>query len=205
MSGQADILGTVEAAYRQHFEVIPARASVSFVGVDPIEILRYDQIGSVDSGDKDPVSVGVNQDLLTLGMSKYPMAGADESVVDAATAPRAELILTVHVGSSHAWRTLAVLAAAPAVEGAVHAVGNRIDLNEPFVPGSRCTGAVIAEGPLLPIAVPGIADVHLLRVIPATATELAWARVHGTESLRQRWAEEGTDLADLGRDAVTLT
>jgi len=191
----SDVLEAVESAYRQHFEVSAARASVSFVGVDPIEVLRYDETSE---------DAGMLQTFATLGMSRYPMSGANESVIDAATAPRAELLLTIRAGQSDAWRSLAVLAAAPAVEGAVHAAGNRIDLGEPWVPGSRCTGALLLVGPLAPVVVSGMADVHVLRVAPATATELAWARIHGSEALSQRWKDAATDLADLSRDAVSL-
>jgi hypothetical protein len=49
-----------------------------------------------------------------------------------------------------------------------------------------------------------VADVQVLRVLPATQTELAWARVHGSEQLEQRWQAAGTDLTDLMRDPVGL-
>jgi hypothetical protein len=42
-------------------------------------------------------------------------------------------------------------------------------------------------------------------VLPATQTELAWARVHGSERLQQRWLTAGTDLTDLLRDPVELS
>jgi hypothetical protein len=186
-----DILNLVEAAYRQHFEVIPARASVSFLGVEPIEVLRYPE--------------GRQDHYLSLGMSRYPMVDPTESVVPVASAPRAELLVSAQGRPELLWRRLAVLAAAPAVEGAVYAVGNRVDLGEPLVPGSRCTGGVLSTGPLRPVAVPGVAEVQILRVVPATQTELAWARVHSSEQLEQRWLEAGTDLADLMRDPVDLT
>ena len=97
-----------------------------------------------------------------------------------------------------------MLAAAPAVEGAVYQVGNRVDLGEPLCPGSRCTGGMLTVADLQPIAVAGVADVQVLRVLPATQTELAWARVHGSEQLHQRWLAAGTDLANLMRDPVEL-
>jgi len=186
-----DILNVVEAAYRQHFEVVPARASVSFLGVEPIEVLRYPE--------------GNRDHYLSLGMSRYPMVEPSESVVAVGSAPRAELLISAQGRPDLLWRRLAVLAAAPAVEGAVYAVGNRVDLGEPLSPGSRCTGGVLAAGPLGPITVPGVAGVQILRVLPATQTELAWARVHGGEQLEQRWLRAGTDLTDLMRDPVDLT
>jgi len=186
----SDVLLLVESAYRQHFETAPARASVSFVGVDPIEVLRYPD-GRADH-------------YLTLGMARYPMADPSGDVIATDSDPRAELLLSAAGRPEQLWRALAVLAAAPAVEGAVYQAGNRVDLGEPLCAGSRCTGGVLAASELQPIAVPGMADVGILRVLPATSTELAWARVHGSEQLRQRWEAAGTDLTDLMRDPVGL-
>jgi hypothetical protein len=191
VTGAPGILQLVEAAYRQHFEVIPARASVSFLGLEPIEILRYPD--------------GRGDHYVSLGMSRHPMADPAALVIAAESAPRAELLLSAAGRPEPLWRNLAVLAAAPAVEGAVYQVGNRVDLAEPLCPGSRCTGGVLTTAGLEPIAVPGVAAVHVLRVLPATRTELAWARVHGSEQLQQRWLTAGTDLTDLMRDPVELT
>jgi hypothetical protein len=132
------------------------------------------------------------------------MADRSDAVVDATTAPRGELLISVAGHADELWRQLAVLAAAPAVEGAVYAVGNRIDLEMPLVPGARITGGVLAEGPLRPVVVDGIADVSVFQVLPATATELAWARVHGSEALQQRWRSHDVDLTDLMRFPVDL-
>ncbi len=187
----SEILSVVEGAYQRHFDVPAARASVSFLGVEPIEVLRYPD-GSQDH-------------YLSLGMSRYPMADPNETVIAASTAPRAELLLSAEGRPELLWRLLAVLAAAPAVEGAVYQAGNRVDLGEALCPGSRCTGGLLGLGPLQPIAVPGAADVQVLRVLPATQTELAWARVHGTERLEQRWQAAGTRLADLMREPVDLS
>jgi hypothetical protein len=186
-----DILQLVEAAYRQHFEVVPARASVSFLGLDPIEVLRYPD--------------GYTDHYLSLGMSRHPMSDPSQLVVAAQRAPRAELLLSAAGRPDSLWRRLAVLAAGPAVEGAVYQVGNRVDLGEPLCSGSRCTGGVLTTAALQPIAVPGLADVHVLRVLPATQTELAWARVHGSEQLQQRWLAAGTDLTDLMRAPLVLS
>lgn len=187
----ADVLAIVEAAYRRHFETTPARASTSFVGVDPIEVLRY----SNDTRDH----------YVSLGMSRYPMANPSEVVVDASTAPRAELLLVAAGRPDEMWRSLAILAAGPAVEGAVYVFGDRVDFGDPLCSGSRCTGGLLVAGPLEPIAVPGGADVTVMQLIPATAIELAWARVHGSEALRQRWQQAKTQLTDLARAPVDLT
>ncbi|MEO6701085.1 MAG: suppressor of fused domain protein [Jatrophihabitantaceae bacterium] len=196
MTSPADPLASVEAAYLDHFPVIPTRASVTFVGVEPIEVLRFVlPAGSVSD-------VGIH--YVSLGMSRYPMVEASASTIDEHHAPRAELVISLHDGSDSIWRTLAVLAAAPAVESAVYAPGGRLHLPDGWAPGSRCAGAVLTTGPLAPISLSSGSDVQLLRLLPATATELAWAKVHGSDALIERWTMAGVDLADLWRDPVDL-
>ena len=190
MADESGIAAVVEQRLREHFEVAPQRASISFVGVPPIEVLRY--------GAEDAVH------YVTLGMSAFPLVEASESAIDVATAPRAELMLTTRDAPETIWKSLAVLAAAPAVEGAVYQLGGRVDLTEPLVAGSLCTGGVLARSPLEPVAVSGFADIEILSLLPATATELAWARVHGTDALMQRWRDAGTPLTELARAAVDL-
>lgn len=191
MADEAAITVAVEQRLREHFEVAPQRASVSFVGVPQLEVLRY--------GAEDAVH------YVTLGMSAFPLVEASESAIDPATAPRAELMLTTRDAPETIWKSLAVLAAAPAVEGAVYRVGGRVDLTEPLVAGTLCTGGVLVDSPLEAVPVNGFADVEILTVLPATATELAWARVHGSEALLARWREAGTPLTELSRAPVDLT
>jgi hypothetical protein len=196
-SDSRDVLTIVEAAYHQHFKVAAARASVSFVGVEQIEILRYLGEGRYPGESR--------VEYVSLGMSRYPMSDPTATIVDEASAPRAELLFSSREPADELWRQLAVLAAAPAVEGAVYAVGNRVDLGEPLRPGSRCTGGILATSDLQSVAVPGVADVTVLQVLPATANELAWARVHGSDALTSRWQDFGVDLADLFRASVELS
>jgi Suppressor of fused protein (SUFU) len=187
-----DVLAAVEAALVEHFGHQPQRASVSFVGVDPIQVLRFEPI----PGERAYVS---------LGMSRHPMTGAMEAVV-AADGPRGELMLHLRDPTDeHAevWRRLALLAAAPAVEGVVYGPGMSVDLGEPFTAGSACTGVLVDES-LIPDIDVAAGTVAVLQVLPATSTELAWCRVRGSAALRERWTEAGTDLPDLGRRAVGL-
>ena len=172
----------MEAAYHQHYETAAVRASVSFLGVETIEILRYEQTDY--GGDRGTTS------YLSLGMSRYPMAEATVTTVDPHTAPRAELMLSTLGQPDEVWRQLAVLAAAPAVESAVYQLGMRVELGETWCAGSRCTGALAA--------------VTVFRLLPTAPTEMAWARVHGSEALLARWNSAGTDLRDLYRDPVDL-
>lgn len=168
------------------------RASVSFLGVEPIDVLRFEP-------------VPYEWAYLTSGMARRPMTAASESLVTG-QGPRAELMLHVRADAGpfgDAWRQLALLAAAPAVEGVVYTVGMTVDLGQPLAAGSMCTGGVITAA-TVPAVDTAAGTVDVLQVQPATATELAWCRVHGTAALLQRWAEQATDLLDLGRRAARL-
>ena len=186
------VLAAVETALIDHFGHRPQRASVAFVGVDTVEVLRFEPMPG-------------ERAYLTLGMSRHPMTGADAAVVTA-DGPRAELMLHLaDPAHEHAdvWRRLAVLAAAPAVEGVVYAAGMSVDIGEHLVPGSACTGGLVVESPLAAVTTPA-GPVAVLQVLPATSTELAWCRVRGSAALREKWVDEGTDLLDLFRRPVRL-
>jgi hypothetical protein len=187
-----DPVAAAEAALTEHFAQTPARASISFVGVEPIEVLRFEPV----PGERAYVS---------LGMSRHPMTGADE-LVRQASGPRAEL--AVHLVDPHdrfgdVWRRVALLAAAPAVEGVVYRPGMTVDLGEALTAGSACTGALVDRWVIPAIPSDG-GEVEVLQIVPATSTELAWCRVHGADALRERWREHEVDLLDLARPAVTL-
>jgi len=188
----SDVLAAVEAALLAHFGRGPARASVSFVGVQPIEVLRFEP-----SADE--------RVYTSLGMSLQPMTAAAASV-RAKDGPRAELLLHVRdPGDAYrdVWRRLSVLAAAPAVEGVVYRTGMTVDLGEPIAAGSGCTGVLVIDSGIGPVRT-GDGDVAVLQAMPATAAELAWCRVRGSDALRTRWHEDGTDLLDVARPTVRL-
>src|ERR1700722_17246698 len=103
------VLAEVDQALSEHFSEQPRRASISFVGVEPITVLRFEPV----PGELVYVS---------LGMSRRPMSSASDSTVDP-SGPRAELAFTVLDSANRfqdVWRRLAVLAAAPVVEGVVY-------------------------------------------------------------------------------------
>jgi hypothetical protein len=186
------VLAAVETHLAAHFGSPPQRASVSFVGVDPIDVLRFEPVPG-------------ERAYISLGLSRHPMTGADAAVV-AVDGPRAELMLHLHDPTdeyTEVWRRLAVLAAAPAVEGVVYSPGMSVDLGEPLAPGSVCTGVVLSESPLGDLATPA-GPVTVLQAWPATSTELAWCRVRGSAALRERWAEQGVDTLDLRRKPARL-
>jgi hypothetical protein len=188
----ASVLTAVEAALIEHFGHRPQRASVSFVGVDPIEVLRFEPIPG-------------ERAYLTLGMSRHPMTGAAESML-AEDGPRAELMLHLRDPVDQfgeVWRRVALLAAAPAVEGVVYVPGMSVDLGAPLVAGSACTGVIVVESPLASVAT-DVGAVDVLQVIAATQSELAWCRVRGSTELRHRWGDRGVDPLDLTRPGVLL-
>ena len=186
-----DLLSRVERHLIEWFDAVPDRASVSFVGVEPIEVLRFAEPGG---GDR-------SWSLVTLGMSRQPMT--TDSDLAAGGRPRAELLLRCGGLGVDAWRQLAVCAAAPVVEGVVYQAGSTVDLGAPLCAGARCTGGII-EASDVPTFWTEAEQVDILRLLPATSTELAWCRVRGAAALRERWAREATDLLDLSRAAVRL-
>lgn len=105
-------------------------------------------------------------------------------------------------------RPLAVLAASPQVEGVIVAPGNSLDVGEPLWPGAPFSAVLVAEGgglvedldldePLDPV--------RFFPLLPMTANEAAWKRVHGAAALQERWLARGTDLRDPLRGPVPLT
>ncbi|MFF3427089.1 suppressor of fused domain protein [Streptomyces sp. NPDC002602] len=192
----AEILALVETRLRTAFGEPDARAAVTFLGTDRIEVLRF-----------------VEGDLLryaTLGMSAHPMTDPTAVVADPVRGPRAELVLTVRGGlapTDRLLRPLAVLGASPVVEGLIVAPGASLDVGEPLWEGAPFTSVLVAEpGGLVPdLELDEPMDpVHFLPLLPMTANEAAWKRVHGAAALQERWLARGTDLRDPLRSAVVL-
>ena len=170
------------------------RASVSFLGADPIEVLRFG-----------PDNDGLMR-YATAGMSRAPMADPASSVVDD-DGPRAELLLSVRGPHDDVFRSLAVIAASPTVEGLVLAPGAGLDLGQPLWEGSRFTAVLVGEpgGHVPDLVVEDHEPVRFLPLLPMTANEAAWKRVHGAEALEERWLAQGIDLRDPDRPQVDLT
>lgn len=189
-SSSSSVLGTVRAHLEVQYGPEPQEASVTFLGASPISVLRF-----VD------VETGLVR-YVTLGCSAEPMGDPSALVPDPA-APRAELSLTLRGGVDGLVRALAVIAAAPAVEGLILAEGALIDLGEPLWPGAAFT-AVILRAPEIPdIELPGeAAPVAVYRAVPVTHTEAAWVRMKGAAELEEAWAEASIDVTDPARSAV---
>lgn len=170
------------------------RATVSFLGADPIEILRFG-----------PDPDGLMR-YATLGMSRTPMTDAGAATI-AETGPRAELVLSISAPQDDVFRTLAVFAASPTVEGLVLAAGAGIDLGQPLWDGSRFTAVLVGRpGGLIPdLEAEDHDPVRFLPLLPMTNNEAAWKRVHGAEALEERWLTQGIDLRDPHRAQADLT
>ncbi|WP_405684740.1 suppressor of fused domain protein [Streptomyces sp. NBC_00057] len=208
-----EILALVEARLLAALGEPDARAAVTFLGTDRIEVLRF--------VDGDVVRYA------TLGMSAQPMSDPTATLVDPEKGPRAELVLSVRAGladTDKVLRGLAVLAASPQVEGVIVAPGASLDLGEPLWPGAPFSSVLVAEpgglvedlelnepaprsgsvrgdgretgGPMDPV--------RFLPLLPMTHNEAAWKRVRGAQELQERWLSHGTDLRDPLRGSVAL-
>ncbi|MFB7656991.1 suppressor of fused domain protein [Streptomyces sp. NPDC048171] len=196
----ADVLPLVEARLRSALGEPDARAAVTFLGTDRIEVLRFPAAGQ----EGDIVRYA------TLGMSAQPMADPTAPLADPVKGPRAELVLSVRAGvadTGKVLRPLAVLAASPQVEGVIVAPGASLDVGEALWPGAPFTSVLVAEpGGLvedLELDAP-LDPVRFLPLLPMTPNEAAWKRVHGAQALQERWLTHGTDLRDPSRRSVPL-
>ncbi|GHF86184.1 suppressor of fused domain protein [Streptomyces filamentosus] len=193
-----EVLALVEARLRTALGEPDARAAVTFLGADRIEVLRF-----VDA------EAGLVR-YATLGMSGAPMADPNAVLADPVKGPRAELVLTVRPGradTDKVLRPLAVLAATPQVEGVVVAAGASLDVGGPLWPGAPFTSVLVAEpgGLVEDLELDEPMDpVRFLPLLPMTPNEAAWKRVHGAQALEERWLAKGTDLRDPLRGSVAL-
>ncbi|WP_406399826.1 suppressor of fused domain protein [Streptomyces sp. NBC_00879] len=195
-----DVLALVEARLRTALGEPDARAAVTFLGTDRIEVLRF-----MDrDGDGDIVRYA------TLGMSAHPMTDPTSALADPVKGPRAELVLSVRGGladTDKVLRPLAVLAASPQVEGVVVAPGASLDVGDPLWPSAPFSSVLVAEpgGLVEDLELDAPMDpVRFLPLLPMTSNEAAWKRVHGAQELQERWLTHGMDLRDPLRRSVTL-
>ncbi|MEU6945902.1 suppressor of fused domain protein [Streptomyces sp. NPDC046316] len=191
-----EVLALVEARLRSALGEPDARAAVTFLGTDRIEVLRFI--------DGDVVRYA------TLGMSAHPMTDPTAALADPVKGPRAELVLSVRAGladTDRVLRPLAVLASTPQVEGVVVAAGASLDVGEPLWPGAPFSSVLVAEpgGLVEDLDLEDPMDpVRFLPLLPMTSNEAAWKRVHGADALQERWLTNGTDLRDPLRRSVAL-
>ncbi|MVU81902.1 suppressor of fused domain protein [Nocardia sp. ET3-3] len=190
-----DVLDNVRAGVLGHFGVESAdAASVTFLGLEPIDILR--------------IPDGEFVHYATLGGSRHPMTDPAAALADPVRGPRAELVLTLRGGAgagSGLTRTLGVLVAAPSVEGVVLQADALLDLGEPLWANAPFTAVLLGESEIPEVKLPEPAEpVRFLAVVPITATEAAWVRIRGAAALRDAWTEAGIDVRDPERAAAQL-
>ncbi|MBB3605807.1 hypothetical protein FHT40_005494 [Mycolicibacterium sp. BK556] len=191
-------LDQVRAHVRGHFaeagiDAEPDSASVTFLGLERLEVLRFGP---------DPSGVA---HYVTLGCSRHPMTEAAADVADPLRGPRAEVVLTLRATTSTPGlaRSLAVIAATPAVEGVVLVADALIDLSAPLWEGAAFTAVLLGDSAVADLPLQAPRDpVHFLAAIPVTQTEAAWVRLKGADAMRQAWIDDGVDVLDPNRRAA---
>jgi hypothetical protein len=198
-------LAQVRAHLRSHFAAIdvsgigaePDSASVAFLGTEPIEVLRF------------RCGAGGLVYYVSLGCSRHPMSDPTQVLADPQRGPRAEVVLRLRDPgpATGIARSLAILAATPAVDGVVLAADALIDLGSPLwtQPSGRVPFTAMLLGrsdiPDLPLRAPRD-PVRFLSATPITATEAAWVRLKGADAMRQAWQTDGVDVLDPNRRAA---
>jgi hypothetical protein len=195
-------LAKVRAHLCAHFaeagiDTEPDVASVTFLGAEPIEVLRFH-----------PGADGVVH-YASLGCSRHPMVDLAATTADPLRGPRAEVVLRLRDPgpASGLARSLAIVAATPVVDGVVLKLDALIDLGTPLwtQPSGRVPFTAVLLGPS------GIADlpldppcdpVRFLSATPITATEAAWVRLKGADAMREAWRSDRVDVLDANRPAA---
>ena len=168
---------------------------MTFLGVERMDVLRF---GPID---------GLLHHV-SLGCARHPMGDPAAAAVDPVRGPRAELVLTVRdtVPTPGLARTVAILAATPAVDGIVLRPDALIDLGAPL--WQRPAGlpplsaVVLTDGAIPDLELGEPYDpVTFLAATPISANEAAWARLKGVDALREAWQQDGVDVTDPQRVA----
>jgi hypothetical protein len=187
------VLADVRARLLAHFAAEPDTASVTFLGTQSFDVLRF---GPDDDGVIHYVS---------LGCSREPMADPADFAAAESTVrgPRAEVAVALRAPTPTGLaRSVAVLAAAPAVEGLVLAADALVDLGSPLWKGAAFTAFLLGRSDIGDVELPAPHDpVVVLSAIPITPTEAAWVRLKGAEAMREAWRSDGVDVLDPNRKA----
>ncbi|OBK78127.1 suppressor of fused domain protein [Mycobacterium sp. 1164985.4] len=192
-----DVPATVRAHLLEHFarrgiDAEPDEANVTFLGTETIDVLRFGP---------DPDGV---VHYVSLGCSRHPMFDPTEMVTDALHGPRAEVAVALRGPSPRGLhRAIAIVAAAPAVEGLVLAPDALIDLETPLWESSPFTAFLLSDSMIDDVALTApLEPVKVLAATPITATEAAWVRLKGADAMREAWQQDGVDVLDPARPAA---
>lgn len=192
-----DVPATVRAHLLEHFarhgiDSEPDEANVTFLGTETIDVLRFGP---------DPDGV---VHYVSLGCSRHPMFDPTEMVTDALHGPRAEVTVALRGPSPRGLhRAIAIVAAAPAVEGLVLAPDALIDLETPLWESSPFTAFLLSDSTIDDVALTApLEPVKVLAATPITATEAAWVRLKGADAMREAWQQDGVDVLDPARPAA---
>jgi hypothetical protein len=192
-----DVLTEVRARLDEHFaaariDAEPVSASVTFLGAESIEVLRYGPDGD-----------GVYR-YVSLGCSRHSMVDPTDMMADPTTGPRAEVVVALRGPTPTGLaRSIAVVAAAPAVEGLVLGADALVDLETRLWEGAPFTAVLLSVSDIgdVELAAP-LGPVTVLSATPITATEAAWVRLKGAEAMREAWRVDGVDVLDPARPAA---
>lgn len=192
-----DVLAAVRAHLSEHFTrtgstAEPVAASVTFLGTERIDVLRFG-----------PDADGVNH-YVSLGCSRNPMFDPAELVTDVIHGPRAEIVVSLRGPTpSGLARSVAVVAAAPAVEALMLEADALIDLETPLWNSAPFTAFLLGPSDIGPVTLPSpLTPVTLLSATPITPTEAAWVRLKGADAMREAWQQDGVDVLDPSRPAA---
>ncbi|MCV7280399.1 suppressor of fused domain protein [Mycolicibacterium flavescens] len=192
-----DVLAAVRAHVREHFAragvtAEPDKASVTFLGTETIDVLRFGP---------DPAGLA---HYVSLGCSRHPMFDPTEMVTDALHGPRAEVSVALRGPSPKGLsRSIAIVAAAPAVEGLVLEPDALIDLESPLWEAAPFTAFLLSPSEIDDVALTDpLQPVKVLSATPITPTEAAWVRLKGADAMREAWSDDGVDVLDPARRAA---
>ena len=192
-----DVLSTVRAHVLDHFAGVgaadPDEASVTFLGTDRMVVLRFAGPG------------GEVAHYVSLGCSAHPMGDPAVLMADPLRGPRAEVTVSLRgPAPTGLARSLAVLAATPAVEGLVLEADALVDLETPLWQGAPFTAFLLGHSDIDDVVLPEPASaVTVLAAVPITATEAAWVRLKGAQAMREAWTQDGVDVTDPRRRAAS--
>jgi hypothetical protein len=195
------VLTEVRAHLRGHFAHLsgagaapePDSASVTFLGVERIEVLRFGPDGE-----------GVFH-YVSLGCSRHPMGDPTALAADPLVGPRAEIVVSLRdtVPTHGLARTVALLAATPAVDGMVLMPDALVDLGSALWNLSPFTAVLLAQSDVPPLLLDLPREpVTFLSATPISANEAAWVRLKGVAAMREAWQADGVDTLDPRRPAA---